>query len=172
MSLVKRKSEIKKYIPLTEAQRIKIQIGAKDLDMRWNKIRMIMESATIDPYHELLSHFIRLDGQPAQSCKDLNTEQADKLLEWYGRLGWSPTVKKPNPYAYLNNRSDKFASPGQLLKILALWIKNSREKTEESLNNFLPRFMPYYNAEINTPAIQQLLRADVSKVITAIENLK
>lgn len=167
-----KKSEIKKYIPADRLQIIKIHIAAKDLDLIWDQYRQIMECSDTDPYHQLLEKFLRLDGQPVASSKELNYDQAEVLLGYFYKLGWTPKNKKHNPFLHLRNRNEKFANENQLWKILVLWLQKSREKTTDSLNAFIQRIITDIDRDLVAPPIEQLLRKDVPKLIKAIENLK
>lgn len=119
-----------------------------------------------DPYRQILSGFKTAAGDKAGSCKDLNYEQADILLGTFKRLGFKIKRKgKTLKYEEFANREYKYASPKMMRKIDALWHTKSREKTDESMNKFILRLTGKNH-------ITFLTRADASKVINAINNLK
>ena len=120
-----------------------------------------------DPYHQILSGFIGKTGVPATSCKDLNYDQANLLVEIFHSLGFESKNPRANQFEKLFrvDRPDHFASIKQLGMLMGMWVDNSREKTLESLNKFCKRIVFRDN-------IEWLLKDDVDKMVEAIKNLK
>ncbi len=137
------------------------------LPVQIKKIHIALSQLSLpdENYRDILSNFINAKGEKCRSCKELNENQANILLGILKKLGWTEKKKgKQLKYEEFNNREAKYATPAQMRKIEALWMRRSREKTEKSLNNFINRI-----AEVNH--ITFLLRKDVQKVIKAIESL-
>jgi hypothetical protein len=65
----------------------------------------------------------------------------------------------------LNKRPPHLATLSQLHKVEVMWHNASNQKDKSSLNKFIKRIAGVDN-------IEWLLKADVSKIIKAIENLK
>jgi len=138
---------------INQTQIIKIHIAIKDLKIN------------DDNYRDMLSGFITDKGGPAVSCKDLNENQANILLNTFKTLGWNSKPRIKNPFDEFANRDFKFATPDQMLKVYTLWQKNSNEKTKTSLIKFAKRI-------IKSDDISFWLKSDMSKLIKAVENLK
>lgn len=141
--------------PITKIQIQKIHIAKKDLNINDSD------------YRAMLSGFKNEKGQPCTSSKEFNESQANVFLELLRtKLGWKVKRKNKNlKYEDLVARDPKFASPGQLRKIEALWQVHSREKTEISLNHFLARI-------VKVDLITAVLKKDVNRLLKAIQSLK
>lgn len=118
-------------------------------------------------YREMLSGFKNAEGRPCSSSKELTESQANVFLELLRtKLGWKAKRKNKNlKYEDLATRDPKFASPGQLRKIEALWQIHSTEKTEISLNHFISRIL-------KVDLITSVLKQDVNRLLKAIQSLK
>lgn len=120
---------------------------------------------TDQQYRDTLSGFINAFGQPCSSCKELNSDQADVLLNIFIKMGWKQKQNgKVKKYEEFAGRSGKFASPAQMRKIEALWMSNAREKTIEAMNHFIKRIT-------GKDHISFLTQFDAHKVIKAVEQL-
>ncbi len=120
-----------------------------------------------DHYKDILSGFTTQSGEPAASCKQLNYEQADILINKFKELGWQPKSNgKPLKYDELRNRNGKFAEPGQMRRIDAMWHTSPKvkDKSDSAMNNFIYRIS-------GKSHISMILKNDVHKIIKAIENL-
>jgi len=119
-----------------------------------------------DPYHQILSGFNGKDGLPAASCKDLNYDQANILLEIFNKLGFKSTAHRSNQFESLfsKERPDDMATVRQLGMIMGVWVQRSREKSLESLNKFCKRI-------IDVDQVQWLKKDKVSQLLKAIESL-
>jgi hypothetical protein len=116
-------------------------------------------------YRDILSGFNNNQQAPCKTCKELNYDQAEALLNIFVKLGWKQTQNgKIKKYEEFAGRSGKFASPAQMRKIEALWMSRSREKTEESMNHFIKHVTGKDKIEFTTGA-------DAHKIIKAIETL-
>lgn len=122
---------------------------------------------TDENYRDILSNFINAKGEKCSSSKELNENQANILLNdiFKKKLGWKEQQKgKVLKYEEFNGRDAKFASAKQMRLIEGLWMQYSREKTENSLNNFIKRI-----ADVDHFSF--LLKKDVQKIIKAIKQL-
>ena len=116
-------------------------------------------------YRDILSGFNNNQQVPCKTCKELNFNQAEALLNIFIRLGFKQTQNgKIKKYEEFAGRSGKFASPAQMRMIEGLWMTNSREKTEESMNRFIKRIS-------GKDKIEFITGADAHKIINAIERL-
>ncbi len=118
-------------------------------------------------YRDTLSGFKNAAGEPSSSCKELNYDQAEVLLNTFKKLGWQEKHSgKPLKYERYAGRDAKFATPKQMRSIDALWFTsiNVREKTEEAMNNFIHRIA-------GVSHISFLLASDVHKMRKAIQKL-
>jgi hypothetical protein len=140
---------------ITYIQIQKIHIAKKDLNLKDSD------------YRAMLSGFKNEKGEPCTSSKEFSESQANVFLELLRtKLGWKVKRKNKNlKYEELAARDPKFASPGQLRKIEALWQVHSREKTENSLNHFLSRIL-------KIDLITSVLKTDVNRLLKAIQSLK
>jgi phage gp16-like protein len=139
--------------PISLAQITKIHIAKQQLHI------------TDQQYRDTLSGFKTPDGLPCSTCKQLNYDQAEILLDIFKKLGFKTKHNGKNKeFDELANRSSIFATPGQLRKIKALWMNNAREKTEEAMNKFIS-----HRTSVNH--ITFVLKEDVNKLITAISKL-
>jgi hypothetical protein len=134
-------------------QLAKIHIAKKDLGL------------TDNDYRDLLSGF------GVSSSKELSYNDAEELIKLLKKLGWDtkpPKKKKQldkNKFTGLNKRPPHLATLSQLHKVEVMWHNASNQKDKSSLNKFIKRIAGVDN-------IEWLLKADVSKIIKAIENLK
>lgn len=94
-----------------------------------------------------------LAGYNAESCTELNEWQANNLIEKFIKMGFVVKVSgKPenkerveifghskNKYEKYANRDSKYATPGQLKKIEALWRSGARDQSDYALRTFLKR---------------------------------
>lgn len=133
----------------------KIHIAIKDLSIKDKE------------YRDILSGFKNAKNEPCSSCKEFTEKQANVLLDLFKKkLGWQQKRKgKPLKYEGYAGRDSKFASPAQMRKIEAEWMKYSREKSEVSMNNFIFRIV-----KVND--IKWVLKKDVKGLLKAIESLK
>lgn len=141
--------------PINKLQIAKIHIAANQLKL------------TRQQYEDILSGFIKVDGTPCSSSKELNHEQAEALLRIFRKLGWKESRHgKILKYEEYSNRDKKFAEPRQLRLIDALWHTSPkvRNKTDEALNHFIKRI-------IGVDHIIFVLKKDVQKIIKAIQEL-
>ena len=116
-------------------------------------------------YRDILSGFTSQSGEPAASCKDLNHEQADVLLDRFVKMGFKHKRSgKPLKYEEYANRDYKFANPKQLRMLEAMWMDAAREKTEKAFHKFACRI-----AKVDH--ISFVLKAHVQKIKLGIENL-
>jgi hypothetical protein len=116
-------------------------------------------------YKAILSGFNNQSGEPVNSSKELNYEQAEVLLSRLKEIGWKPKSKgKPVKYEEYANRDYKYASPKQLRMLEAMWMELAREKTEFAFNKFVLRIT-------HKSHISFILKTDVQKLKKAIENL-
>ncbi|MBI1936693.1 MAG: regulatory protein GemA [Ignavibacteriales bacterium] len=122
---------------------------------------------TDQQYRDTLSGFVSKFGQPCSSCKELNTKQADALLNIFKRLGWKEKRRgKILKYEEFANRDSNFADPKQMRRIDALWHTSHkvRERTDEAMNRFIKRI-------VGVDHIGFVLKKDVHKIIKAIQQL-
>jgi len=141
--------------PINKYQIAKIHIAANQLNL------------TRQQYEDILSGFIKEDGTPCNSSKELNHEQAEALLRIFRKLGWKESRHgKILKYEEYSNRDKKFAEPRQLRLIDALWRTSPkvRYKTDEALNHFIKRI-------VGVDHIGFVLKKDVQKIIKAIQEL-
>lgn len=140
---------------ITYPQIQKIHIAQKDLNIKRAD------------YELMLSGFKNEKGEPCTSSKEFSESQANVFLELLRtKLGWQVKRKNKNlKYEDLAARDPKFASPGQLRKIEALWQVHSREKTEISLNHFISKIL-------KVDLITAVLKKDVNRLLKAIQSLK
>lgn len=115
----------------------------------------------------MLSGFKNANGEPCSSSKEFTENQANVFIHLLkSKLGWQEKKKNENlKYENLIARDPKFASPGQLRKIEALWQIHSKEKTEISLNHFISRI-------VKVDLITSVLKKDVNRLLKAIQSLK
>lgn len=116
-------------------------------------------------YREMLSGFITEKGKPAISCKELNQDQYQILIETFEKLGFKPKRKIENRFAKYDGRGGRFATSWQMEKVFYLWEKNSKEKTLSSLIKFAKRI-------IKVDDISFWQKRDMSKLIKAVEVIK
>jgi hypothetical protein len=115
-----------------------------------------------------------VSGYGAESSKDLSVEKARELIDWLTQQAVSAGVwtnrkgKKGRPYEHLAGRDPEMASPAQLRMIAAIWAEVSyapdAKGREVALRRFLGRF--------NCSAMEFLTKAQVSKVLTALNQMK
>jgi hypothetical protein len=116
-------------------------------------------------YRDILSGFNNNQKLPCKTCKELNYQQAEALLNIFVKLGFKQTQNgKVKKYEEFAGRPGKFASPAQMRMIEGLWMTHSREKTEESMNRFIKRIS-------GKDKIEFITGADAHKIIKAIETL-
>ncbi|MBX3008648.1 MAG: regulatory protein GemA [Melioribacteraceae bacterium] len=148
---------------ISKSQITKIHIAKSELGL------------TDQQYRDALSGFVDQNGEPCSSCKDLNYKQAEVLLDVFRERGFREKRKSDvqrnsnygiGKYDHLAGRDSKFASVAQLELIDGRWFNHPyvKEKTDSALNNFIRRV-----AKVDH--ISFLLKADVKKVIKAIEVL-
>ncbi|MGK9477886.1 regulatory protein GemA [Melioribacter sp. OK-6-Me] len=141
--------------PVTRTQIIKIHIAAKQLNLSRQQ------------YEDILSGFIKPDGSPCTSSKDLDRNQAEYLLRIFRKLGFKETKRgRVLKYEEYSRRDYRFAEPRQMRLIDALWHTSPkvRNKTDAALNHFIKRIA-------GVDHIGFLLKKDVQKVIKAIREL-
>jgi hypothetical protein len=119
-----------------------------------------------DPYHQILSGFIGSNGKAAISCKNLNYDQANILIEIFHKLGFQSKNPRANQFESLfsKDRPDDMASVRQLGFVMGLWVQHSREKTLESLDKYCKRI-------IGVDHLEWLKKEKVSHLLKAIESL-
>lgn len=112
-----------------------------------------------------------LSGFNVDSAKQLNDDQANKLVLLFKRIGWTPRasqkkIEKTKPIAVTvpANRPDEYATQKQINMLAGLWVTYSNQKNTESFVKFVLRI-----AKVN--AIEWLQKDDVQKVIKAIKSL-
>jgi phage gp16-like protein len=116
-------------------------------------------------YRDILSGFNNNLQEPCKTCKELTFDQAEVLLNIFIKSGWKQTQNgKVKKYEEFAGRPGKFASPAQMRMIEGLWMINSREKTEESMNRFIKRIS-------GKDKIEFITGADAHKIINAIGKL-
>jgi len=138
---------------ISKNQIIKIHIAKKELNL------------SDENYRNILSGFITEEGTEAGSCKDLNEQQAEILLDTFKKLGWKPKARIKNLFEKYRRNDSNCATPEQMLKVYDLWQKKSKEKTEASLINFAKNI-------IKKDHISFWLKKDMPKLINAVKNLK
>ncbi len=119
-----------------------------------------------DNFRSILSGFNNKYGKPCTSRKELNSAQAEILINdiFIKRLGWKEKrLYKDNKYGKYEGRDSKFASVAQLELIDSKWYNNPNvhEKNDTAMNHFISKV-----AKVDR--IEFLLKKDVSKVIKAI----
>lgn len=138
----------------------KLHIAAKDLGF-------ITNDGDREEYDNILSQFMKSDGTPAKSSKDLNFDQANLIIDKFRKLGWNEKRSGMNlKYEEFKNRDPKFASPKQMRMIDGMWMTSDRvrERTEKAMNNFIKSI-------VKRSHISMILKVDVKKIKAAIENL-
>jgi hypothetical protein len=124
-----------------------------------------------DLYREMLYKRFKVE-----SCKDLSESQAKIFLNMLRDEAKKAGVFKPKKqyafqkYKHNNLERDGYAAtPKQLRKIEAMWFEVSAQKTDEdradTLNKFIKRIA-------GVEHIKFLLKADVEKVIMALNKMK
>ncbi len=142
-----------------------IHVAANQLGLIWKKEQFVDSDFAEDPYHQILSGFNNINGTPAASCKELNYDQANILLQIFKQLGFKTKTNNQFAERFPKNRPPEFASVSQLGLLMGLWTEKSRVKTLESLNKFQQKIT-------GVSSIEFMLKQDVQKVKLAIENLK
>ena len=139
--------------PIEKSQIVKIHVAKSQIGL------------SDENYRGILSGFVTSSGKPAESCKQLNYDQAEVLLNKFVELGFKQKRSgKPLKYEDLANRDYKFASPKQLRMLEAMWMDNAREKNESAFTKFINRISGKNH-------ISFILKTDVQKIKKAIENL-
>jgi len=119
-------------------------------------------------YRDMLSGFKNISGLPSSSCKELNYDQAEVLLNIFIKLGFKVKHSgKQLKYEEFAGRDAKFASPKQMRSIDALWHTsiNVRDKSDEAMNNFI-----FHITGISH--ITMIYAVHVHKIRKAIQSLK
>lgn len=145
--------KMEKKMP-SNAALAKIHIAKKELNIAEEDYRSILSGFNVD------------------SAKELNDDQANKLVLLFKKIGWSPKasqkkIKETKPICVTvpANRPDEYATQKQINKLAGLWVTYSNQKNTNSFIKFILRV-----AKVN--AIEWLQKDDVQKVIKAIEALK
>jgi phage gp16-like protein len=119
-------------------------------------------------YRDILSNFKNAYNWPCKSCKELNQNQANVVLDIFKKqLGWREKKFGKNlKYEEYNTRDQKFASPAQMRLIESTWMNNInvKEKTDRALNNFTYRILKVNHLSF-------VLKKDVNRLLKAIKSL-
>jgi len=107
------------------------------------------------------------DRYKVKSSTKLTEEEAREFIKELSDKGFTIESAYKRRYKSYEGRDEKYATPKQLRMIEAMWMSSKavKQKTLIALNRFIKRIT-------HVDQLQWILKADVQKMVKAIENIR